>query len=217
MNQKEIAALRNNYSDAGIDATALPDEPYSMFSSWFDQALQAGIAEPNGMVIATAAALDDLSQRTVLMKFFDHSGFYFYTNYGSRKALQLEMNPTISCLFPWLSLHRQVAFQGVVSKATSENSAEYFSSRPRESQIGAWASVQSRSLESRGKLEQRVKELSVKYKDKQVPVPPFWGGFHVAPLTVEFWQGRSSRLHDRIVYRRQSIESEDWIVERLYP
>ena len=217
MTKIDIAALRNNYSDAGIDADTLPEEPFTMFSNWFHQALEAEIAEPNGMVIATASDLGCISQRTVLMKFFDHSGFFFYTNYGSRKASQLNANPAISCLFPWYSLHRQVAFQGVVSKATRVNSEQYFSSRPRGSQIGAWASIQSAPLDHREVLEQRVTQLSDEYRNKEIPKPPFWGGYHVQPLRVEFWQGRTSRLHDRIVYSRENIDSEDWRIERLYP
>ena len=217
MKQEQLETLRNDYSDAGINPDTLPKTPFEFFSIWFKQAVDAGIPEPNGMVIATATRLDDLSQRTVLMKSFDQNGFFFYTNYSSRKARDLAHNENISCLFPWLSLHRQVAVSGTVSRADRDNTERYFKSRPRASQIGAWASRQSEQLDHRQTLEQRVKELEQRFENQEVPVPEFWGGYHVKPHRFEFWQGRNSRLHDRYVYTLDSAEEDRWSVGCLYP
>ncbi|MGI9316437.1 MAG: pyridoxamine 5'-phosphate oxidase, partial [bacterium] len=212
-----LEALRNDYSDAGIDPKALPARPFEFFSLWFKQAVDAGIPEPNGMVIATADHLDDLSQRTVLMKSFDQNGFFFYTNYQSRKARQLQRNANISCLFPWLALHRQVSISGTINRASREVTERYFKSRPRGSQIGAWASRQSERLEHRETLEQRVQEFEQRFAGCEVPVPDFWGGFHVKPVRIEFWQGRTSRLHDRYVYTLNQGNQEVWSIDCLYP
>lgn len=217
MNQEQLEALRNDYSESGIDPVTLPADPVDFFNIWFRQAADAGIPEPNGMVIATADQLENLSQRTVLMKSFDQHGFFFYTNYASRKAIHLQSNPTVSCLFPWLALHRQVAITGTVSRASSAITERYFKSRPRASQIGAWASRQSERLERRDILEQRVSEFEDRFKDSDVPVPEFWGGYHVNPSRIEFWQGRTSRLHDRYVYTRDNNDSANWALESLYP
>lgn len=217
MKQEQLEKLRNDYSDAGINPDTLPKKPFELFSVWFKQAIDAGLPEANGMVIATAANLDDLSQRTVLMKSFDQNGFFFYTNYSSRKARQLAQNTNISCLFPWLALHRQVEVSGTVSRASTEDTERYFKSRPRASQIGAWASRQSEQLDRRTTLEQRVQEIEQRFDNTEVPVPEFWGGYHVKPQRVEFWQGRNSRLHDRYVYILDSAAEDQWSVRCLYP
>ncbi len=217
VNVKNIETLRNDYSDAGIDSSTLKDNPFDFFSDWFEQALSAGIAEANGMVIATVDKQQQVSQRTVLMKSFDTSGFYFYTNYASRKALALVDNPSISCLFPWLALHRQVAFQGTVSVATRQQSDQYFATRPRGSQIGAWASRQSAEMSSRELFENQIAEIEEKFRGQDVPRPEFWGGYHVKPSKVEFWQGRTSRLHDRIIYTLTESDSPAWKISQLYP
>ena len=217
MNQDQLENLRNDYTEHGIDPTSLPDNPFDFFKVWFSQAVDAGIPEPNGMVIATADSLDDLNQRTVLMKSFSDNGFYFYTNYQSRKGRQLARNAHISCLFPWLALHRQVAISGSVDRASRDNTERYFRTRPRSSQIGAWASRQSETLDKRETLERRVLEIEQRFVDTDVPVPEFWGGYHVTPTRFEFWQGRNSRLHDRYVYTRVSRDTESWKLESLYP
>ena len=217
MIQDNIENLRNDYTELGIDPEALPDNPFDFFKAWFSHAVEAGIPEPNAMVIATADSLDDLNQRTVLMKSFDENGFYFYTNYRSRKARQLARNAHISCLFPWLALHRQVAISGNVRRSSKENTERYFKTRPRSSQVGAWASKQSEKLDKRETLEKRVSEVEARFAGSDVPVPEFWGGYHVTPIRFEFWQGRNSRLHDRYVYTRTSEEAENWTLESLYP
>ena len=217
MNQDQLENLRNDYTELGIDPNAMPDSPFDFFRAWFSHAVNAEIPEPNGMVIATADSLDDLNQRTVLMKSFDDNGFYFYTNYRSRKARQLERNAHVSCLFPWLALHRQVAISGIVRRASRENTERYFKTRPRSSQVGAWASRQSEKLDTRETLERRVLEIEARFTDTEVPVPEFWGGYHVTPMRFEFWQGRKSRLHDRYVYTRTFADTESWQLESLYP
>ena len=217
MDQQHLQSLRNDYSSIGINRATMADNPFDQFELWFDQALDSGIAEPNGMVIATADGSGLISQRTVLMKDFGPDGFCFFTNYSSKKAQVLEENANISCHFPWLALHRQVAFQGLVSKLDKQASEKYFSSRPRESQIGAWASKQSQVLENREELEQRVQKFSDQFENESVPLPTFWGGYLIKPWRVEFWQGRHSRLHDRIVYSRSSANDKEWQRHRLSP
>ncbi len=217
MQTTNIEALRNDYSNKGIDPKTLTANPFDFFSRWFDQALNAGIAEPNGMVMATVNQQGAASQRTVLMKSFDRNGFYFYTNYSSQKARDLAHNSGVSCLFPWLELHRQVSIQGTVTKATRGQSEQYFSIRPRDSQIGAWASRQSEVMKSRKVFDQEIAEMEEKFAAKDVPLPEFWGGYHVNPTRVEFWQGRSSRLHDRFVYSLTDPERNRWSMVQLYP
>ncbi len=216
MSTEDIATLRNDYTERGIRQSDLPDNPMSLFSQWFTEALESKQAEANGMVLSTVSASGQPSQRTVLMKYFSQEGFYFYTNYASRKAGELAENPRVSCLFPWLAMHRQVAFQGRVEKAEIENSSAYFSTRPRGSQVGAWASRQSQVLPDRETLESQVAEIESRFADQDVPLPDFWGGYHFIPEQVEFWQGRTSRLHDRFVYSRDADDAP-WTLRRLYP
>ena len=217
MSPDELLTLRKEYADTEIRREVMPDDPFTLFSHWFDQTLAAGLPEANGMVVATMGDDGMPSQRTVLMKSLDECGLYFYTNYHSRKARELARNPRVSCLFPWLVLHRQVEFQGVVRKVDRDNSAQYFATRPRGSQVGAWASRQSEVLPDRDTLEQRVRTVERRFDGEEVPLPDFWGGYCLTPDRVEFWQGRTSRLHDRFVYTRDPSNETRWSLERLYP
>ena len=189
-------------------------DPHRMFSRWFDQAVEAGVPEPNAMTLATAAADGTPSARIVLLKGLDERGFVFFTDYRSRKASELEANPRAALVFRWQELERQVRVVGEVLRVSAEESAAYFRTRPVGSRIGAWASEQSRELVSRDELEARVREVQARYPDGEIPAPPHWGGFRIAPIEVEFWQGRENRLHDRLRYRRTGGE---WKMERLWP
>lgn len=192
---------------------AAPD-PLALFSAWFTAARRAGIYLPETMALATATGEGTPSVRMVLLKSFDARGFVFYTNYESRKALELEANPHGALCFHWAVLQRQVRIEGEVSRITEEESRAYFHTRPRGSQLGAWASHQSAAVESRKVIETRFREYERQFQGGDVPLPPFWGGYRVAAESLEFWQGRLNRLHDRLRYTR---EGEGWRVERLYP
>lgn len=210
-----IANLRRDYQQAGLTEADVDPDPIKQFERWFNAALQAGIPEPNAMTLGTAGRDGMPGTRTVLLKGFDARGFVFYTNYESRKARQLSENPQASLLFPWVALERQIEILGRVEKVSREETAAYFHSRPVASQLGAWASHQSAALSDRDELEKRVQALQVKYQDQPVPVPPFWGGYRVLPGSIEFWQGRANRLHDRLRY---SLESDGtWKLVRLSP
>jgi pyridoxamine 5'-phosphate oxidase len=210
----ELADLRKDYSLAGLLEKDLAKDPFRQFEKWFQEVEGAKLNEPNAMTLATAGKDGRPSARTVLLKGVDGRGFVFYTNYESRKGRELEANPRATLLFPWVALERQVIIEGTVSKVAREESAAYFHSRPRLSQLAAWASAQSTLLSGRSVIEEAMKALEKKYAGQDVPLPPNWGGFRVAPETVEFWQGRRSRLHDRLRYRR---EKDGWTVERLSP
>lgn len=198
-----------------LEADLDPD-PFEQFDRWFDDAKDAGIAMPEAMTVSTAALDGEVSGRVCLLKSFDHRGFVFFTNYCSRKGKQIHDNPRASLVFWWQSLERQVRIEGAVVKTTEEESDEYFATRPRGSQLGAWASEQSRVLAGRGALDNRFEELSTTYRDVVIPRPPHWGGYRVIPLLFEFWQGRDDRLHDRFWYRLRN-DVKDWVVERLSP
>lgn len=212
----DLSALRRNYALQSLDQSEVQANPLQQFARWFEEAMQSQLAEPNAMTLATADAQGRPSARTVLLKGIDAGGFVFYTNYDSRKGQELAVNPHAALLFTWLELERQVRIEGIVERVSAAESAAYFQSRPLGSQIGAWASPQSRPIAHRQVLLDRVEELERQYAGAAVlPLPPFWGGYRLRPYWVEFWQGRESRLHDRIAY--QAIAEGIWQIERLAP
>lgn len=211
---RSIDNLRREYTRAGLSEADAEGDPIEQFRRWFDDVLNAKLHEPNAMTLATATPDDCPSARIVLLKGFDERGFIFYTNYDGRKGRELDANPRASLVFYWGGLERQVRVEGSVERLTGEESDAYFVSRPRGSQLGAWASEQSRPVESRNVLEKRMRDLEAKYEGRDIPRPPFWGGYRVKPEVIEFWQGRESRLHDRLVYRH---DGEGWVIERLQP
>ncbi len=198
----------------GLDQERASGDPVEQFRDWFETAEKAGLHLPNAFTLATATSDGAPSARVLLLKGFDRDGFVFYTNYESRKCEDLAENPRAAMVFHWTDLERQVRIQGPVEKVSREQSDAYFQSRPRGSRIGAWASSQSSMLESRRELEEQVKKYEREFKGKDVPLPPFWGGFRLRPEMVEFWQGRADRLHDRLCYRR---EGHGWKIVRLSP
>jgi pyridoxamine 5'-phosphate oxidase len=209
-----LADFRKEYSDRGLRREEMNADPIAQFSSWFSQATELGLHEPNAMTLATVDPSGMPYQRTVLLKYFDAEGFVFFTNYESRKARQIEANPRVSLLFPWITLERQVIIQGFAEKISTVESLKYFTSRPRESQIGAWVSNQSEVITSRKFLMQKLAEIGEKFRQGDIPLPSFWGGYRIKPETFEFWQGGPARLHDRFLYRRLDAS---WPIERLSP
>lgn len=210
-----VADIRKDYHLKGLRETDANPDPFQQFQTWFDQALAAQLPEPNAMTLATAAKDGKPSARIVLLKGFDERGFKFYTNYQSHKGQELAENPQAALVFWWAELERQVRIEGQVEKVSAQESDEYFHSRPFNSRLGAWASEQSQVVESREVLERRWQELKTKYENQDVPRPPDWGGFRVIPSAIEFWQGRPSRLHDRLLYHR--LDDGKWKIERLSP
>lgn len=192
----------------------LDKSPFAQFARWFEEAKAAQPQLPEAMTVSTCAD-DIVTSRVCLLKDFDEHGFVFYTNYNSRKGAQLRENPHVSLCFFWPVLDRQVRVEGAAVKTTAEEADAYFATRPRGSQIGAWASNQSSVLFGREDLDNRFRELEAAYKERQIPRPPHWGGYRVIPVEIEFWQGRADRLHDRFVYRLR--EPKDWVIERLSP
>jgi pyridoxamine 5'-phosphate oxidase len=210
------ADMRRQYRADGLEESVLADTPMEQFDRWFADVVKAGIDEPNAMVVSTADAEARPSVRTVLLKGYDERGFVFYTNHGSRKGAELDANPQVALLFPWHVLARQVIVQGLAERIGRDETAAYFRSRPHGSQLGAWASEQSRPIGSRDELEQRYADLAARHPEgEDVPVPPFWGGYRIAPSSVEFWQGRENRLHDRLRY--EAAPEDGWQVRRLQP
>lgn len=207
--------MRRDYTMAGLVETDLNPDPFVQFRSWFDDAQRAKGAEPNAMTLATADSGGNPSARTVLLKGVDERGFVFYTNYESDKGQQLAGNPRAELLFFWAELERQVRIHGMVTKVDLSESEAYFRSRPTGNQLGAMVSPQSKVIPDRAYLETKYAELEERFADTPVPMPDYWGGYRVVPETMEFWQGRVSRLHDRLRYRR--IETGAWVVERLAP
>ncbi|MFT2018048.1 pyridoxamine 5'-phosphate oxidase [Streptomyces sp. 796.1] len=215
------AAMREQYRGAGFSEADLAATPFAQFTHWFEEAVDSGLHEPNAMVLSTVDETGRPHARTVLLKGYDERGFVFFTNYGSRKGRHLAANPAVSLLFPWHALARQVIVTGVAERTGRDETAAYFRTRPHGSQLGAWASRQSEPVGSRAELDAMYAELADRYPPgEQVPVPPHWGGFRITPDTVEFWQGRANRLHDRLRYVRTGAagaEAPPWQVERLCP
>jgi pyridoxamine 5'-phosphate oxidase len=212
----QIRAMRRSYSDAGMDT--LPADPFEAFSIWLKQAHEnTVIVEANAMVLSTVHPDNQISTRTVLLKDISQGGFTFFSNYDSRKAHAMNVNENVSLLFPWYAMERQVSISGTVEKTSTAESDDYFATRPWGSQIGAWASHQSSPLSSRAELEQRYEGAATNWPEGSVvPRPEYWGGYRVVPQNIEFWQGRYSRLHDRLRYERTSTNS-DWELTRYYP
>jgi pyridoxamine 5'-phosphate oxidase len=209
--------MRREYAAAGLDAEDLAGDWVTQLSEWLDAATHAGLVEPNAMVLATAGADGRPSARTVLLKGLDERGLVFFTNYGSRKATELAANPHASVVFPWHPLGRQVVVCGYVERVSRDETEAYFATRGRDSQLGAWASPQSRVVPSRGELDSALAEAAARFPG-EVPAPPHWGGLRLVPETVEFWQGRAGRLHDRLRYRRVTATGgTGWVVERIAP
>ena len=210
----DIADLRREYMYAGLSRADLDPDPFRQFERWFREATGGGLNNPNALSLATVGADGMPSIRTVLLKAFDRRGFVFYTNYGSRKAREIEANPKAAMLFHWLEFDRQVKIQGLVTRVSTAESLRYFATRPRGSQIGAWVSQQSSPIGSRTLLDQAFSSMKRKFGKGEIPLPDFWGGYRVDPVCIEFWQGRENRLHDRFEYRR---EGENWLIQRLAP
>ena len=216
LDRDAIRAMRRSYGETGLES--LPEDPFVAFSQWLAEAAAIpAIVEANAMVLSTVDDGDQISTRTVLLKDISEGGFTFFSNYSSRKARAIELNHNVALLFPWFVMERQVAISGVTEKISAQESADYFATRPWSSQIGAWASHQSSPLSSREELEQRFVGAAQKWPEgTTVPVPPHWGGYRVTPLSIEFWQGRYSRLHDRLRYERDN-SSANWVITRYYP
>lgn len=211
----DIGQLRKEYSRLGLTRETLAPHPVDQFEQWFEQASHAELNEPNAMSLATVDETHRPSMRTVLLKQFDREGFVFYTNYNSAKARHMAANPEVSLLFPWIALERQVIICGRAEKISAMQSLKYFTSRPRGSRIGAWVSDQSSVISSRKVLEMQWEKMKQKFADGEVPLPDFWGGYRVEPRTVEFWQGRENRLHDRFIYTL--TKDKQWEINRLSP
>ena len=209
-----LARMRQEYSERGLRKADVVADPLDQFTRWFDEACSAPILEPNAMTLATVDAAGQPSARTVLLKAVDRRGLTFYTNLESRKARELAANPQAALLFWWPPQGRQVRFEGEIEPVDDAEADAYFATRPRGSQIGAWASAQSNVVADRGTLEAAEREIAARFADRAVPRPPFWGGYRLVPTRVEFWQGRINRLHDRLRYTRRG---EGWDIERLAP
>lgn len=212
--QHDIASLRKEYKREELTEESVAANPFDQFRAWFDEALASQLPEPTAMTLATADERGVPSARTVLLKGVDDAGFVWYTNYASAKGQCLEHNPVAAILFFWPELERQIRISGSVDRVARDESEAYFHSRPRESQLGAWASNQSTVVASRDELEVSYAEMQARFADGEIPLPPSWGGYRLRPTSIEFWQGRPSRMHDRIRYRK---EGSLWVRERLAP
>ncbi len=210
----DIGDYRREYTKGGLNKDGLSESPFELFEKWFNQAMETNIPDASAMSLATVSGEGKPSQRTVLLKMFDEKGFVFFTNYSSQKSQQIDENPNVSLLFPWTELERQIEINGTATKISTAESLKYFLSRPRGSQLGAWASAQSSPINSRQILEGQLQKMKTKFTKGEIPLPDFWGGYRVVPETIEFWQGGENRLHDRFEYTRKN---NDWISKRLQP
>lgn len=217
MNKMKLSDMRREYSMNALKRSELASNPIEQFNLWLEQAVKAELTDPTAMTVATVDETGQPFQRIVLLKDVDNSGFVFYTNLGSRKAEQLQHNNKISLHFPWHPMERQVHITGVVEKLTAMENMKYFTSRPKESQLAAWASKQSSRISARSVLEGKYMELKAKFSEGKIPVPTFWGGYRVKPETIEFWQGGEHRLHDRFIYTKPNNDSAEWDISRLAP
>jgi pyridoxamine 5'-phosphate oxidase len=208
-------ALRRKTMEQGLSRDELDPNPIRQFERWFADAIATGISEPNAMSLATVAEGAQPWVRSVLLKLYDEEGFVFFTNFESSKSKQIAENPRVALLFPWVALGRQVQIRGTAARIPTAESLKYFATRPRGSRIGAWASHQSQVISSRSLLDAKVEEIKRKFSKGEVPLPDFWGGFRVKPSTIEFWQGRESRLHDRFLYSH--VPGGGWRIDRLAP
>lgn len=209
----DLISLRREYTKDGLSRKDLDENPFLQFERWIEQAQKAGTPMPNAMSLATTDG-NDIGIRTVLLKSFDENGFVFFTNYNSKKSKQIKKHPKAGLLFPWLELERQVKISGSVEKLSTLESIKYFSSRPRDSQLGAWASSQSSPISSKQILLSEFAHMKEKFSKGEVPLPDFWGGYRVVPESIEFWQGGENRLHDRFIYKKDNTQ---WTIERLAP
>jgi pyridoxamine 5'-phosphate oxidase len=207
--------IRREYLQGGLRREDLPADPLALFETWQQQAIACGLTDPTAMVVATVSPDGQPSQRLVLLKQLDARGFVFYTNYGSRKAREIAGNPHVSLLFPWHGMERQVKVTGTAAKVSAAESVKYFMTRPRDSQLAAWASEQSAPLSSREVLMTQLARMKEKFAQGEVPLPDFWGGMRIYPNEIEFWQGGAGRLHDRFQYTRQ--HGDEWRIQRLAP
>lgn len=214
MNKNKIERIREKFIIKELSVDNVSVNPFDQFNVWFDEVKQSEIIEPTATILATAGLENRPSARTVLLKGINDRGFVFYTNYGSKKAKELDLNPNASLLFLWKELQRQIRIEGSVEKVSREESEEYFHSRPKDSQIGAWASYQSSVIPNRKSLNDKFEEYRKKFGNDEISLPDFWGGYVLIPDYFEFWQGRPNRLHDRICYK---LENEKWNIFRLAP
>ncbi|HEX7740590.1 MAG TPA: pyridoxamine 5'-phosphate oxidase [Marmoricola sp.] len=217
----DVGAMRREYEAGGLAESEAPADPFALFTTWFAAAVEASAAgasgEANAMVVSTIGRDGQPSSRTVLLKGFDAEGFVFFTNYGSRKGTELAASARCSLLFPWYALQRQVRVEGIAEQVPRSESEAYFATRPRESQVGAWASRQSHRVADRAELEAAYASVTDRFEGGEVPCPPFWGGYLVRPSAFEFWQGRRGRMHDRLSYERTDPARSSWTRSRLAP
>jgi pyridoxamine 5'-phosphate oxidase len=211
---RKIAQMRREYASLPFNESQVAGDPIIQFQRWFDEAVSSEQPDAEAMTLSTATPDGRVAARVVLLKGCDERGFVFFTNYESHKSREMVINPRVALTFYWYALHRQVRIEGLAEKVAPEESEEYFQTRPRGSQIGAWASPQSEEISDRGDLERRVDAIEARFKDRPINCPPFWGGFRVKPERIEFWQGRENRLHDRILY---ALRDNEWRISRLAP